>query len=1059
MIPMHTPRPRRRLAGLLSLLVAAAMLPLAAPTPASAEGPVTLTMVPDSGELRIRGNAEAATLASPTTLSGQQPSGGDLTGLQLSTPPIHVVQHVTSPIESDVFIDISLGMAAPGSGNVDSDGNVRLNVPLRVDLHVEVGSPPMITADCTSAPVGIVLDSTAPYDEDTRTVTVRDPNFTIPAFPTGGACSSLVAGAMNDQLAGSGHSLELTLEGDLERSPAPTAPTVTTVTANPTDVSAGDPVELTATVAPADPASTSVPSGSVEFRDGTTTLATATVDADGVARATVTDIPVGNRTITARYGGDLAFDASTATTAVRVAARPALVAEIPSYVRLGADPTEFDIEVTNSDLGNTANLRVDTWATSAARLVLEIRDEDGGDWHEVAVGANAAGAVPIEDAAGSELAPGETRIVRARVSGRDNPASAILNLRLKTVDPSDPTVTTDVQTVTGTIVIGADERRESRITLGLGARPGVTPVVAQQGTLELYYIRATTAEAPTVPVIDPRFTFEVDGTPIAVRGSDKPIGPGTTAPVEPSNSTVAHLPANIGPGQHVLTIKFLGTDNLQPTTMDVPFTVVSAVGSVYECHVTGGAAAYTNYTGRARVVLQGNVPGHVVAGRDFDVRNLSVDIHTDRTATGTDRWNFIPNGTTTQLPNSQVLRIRDVSFDFGESGDGSATSVTRTGGTLISDPDDPVTRAHVGFGGEHATLSTTAAPGTIVPVQLEEISFSINPSNTATCSPVDEPAALSSTTVTGTTLTVEADEPVRAGDSATLRAEVAPADAAGQIVFRDGDVDVAILPVSDGVATATVSDLTEGTHRFTARFRPSGSMPATTSEEVTLEVGAAARCSTMLDPGNGAVVRLVYLELMGRCPDAAGYRYWTDRLDAGASPQDIARQLGYSNEALGRQVDRAYRTILDRGPDAAGRAYWIGRLRTARSYTELLAFLGNSAEAFNLAGGTNTGFVTRIYDRLLHRAPDPGGLAHWVAQLDAGTSRGSLVRTIARLNEPLSVLVDDVYRSMLDRAPTAAERTAAVARLRRSGDLTAEYVTLMGTPAFRDRAQTFPNPS
>ena len=157
-------------------------------------------------------------------------------------------------------------------------------------------------------------------------------------------------------------------------------------------------------------------------------------------------------------------------------------------------------------------------------------------------------------------------------------------------------------------------------------------------------------------------------------------------------------------------------------------------------------------------------------------------------------------------------------------------------------------------------------------------------------------------------------------------------------------------------------------------------------------------------------------------------------------------------------MDRGYQTILGRNPDAAGRTYWVGRLATEKSYVELLASLGSSAEAYQLGGGTNSGFVTYLFDRLLNRAPDAGGLTYWTGRLDAGTPRGTLVRTLASLSEPMTVLSTKAHQEMLDRDPTPTELAASLARLQATGDLAAEYSALIATQAFYDRAQTLPNP-
>ncbi|MFO0888837.1 MAG: Ig-like domain-containing protein [Isosphaeraceae bacterium] len=70
----------------------------------------------------------------------------------------------------------------------------------------------------------------------------------------------------------------------------------------------GQTVTFTATVSPA--TGTGTPSGSVTFRDGTTTLGSVALNDSGVATFSTSTLAVGTRSITASYGGDARFGSS-----------------------------------------------------------------------------------------------------------------------------------------------------------------------------------------------------------------------------------------------------------------------------------------------------------------------------------------------------------------------------------------------------------------------------------------------------------------------------------------------------------------------------------------------------------------------------------------------------------------------------------------------------------------------------------------------------------------------------------------------------------------------------
>ncbi len=83
----------------------------------------------------------------------------------------------------------------------------------------------------------------------------------------------------------------------------------TTLEASPSFASVGENVTLTATVS--SQTSTNVPTGTVTFLNGSTTLGTATLNADGIATFSTTSLPIGADSITASYGGDPNDTAST----------------------------------------------------------------------------------------------------------------------------------------------------------------------------------------------------------------------------------------------------------------------------------------------------------------------------------------------------------------------------------------------------------------------------------------------------------------------------------------------------------------------------------------------------------------------------------------------------------------------------------------------------------------------------------------------------------------------------------------------------------------------------
>ena len=95
--------------------------------------------------------------------------------------------------------------------------------------------------------------------------------------------------------------------GGSSAAPAPQPSTIILSTA-PSTVTAGQTVTITATLTSA---GSVVPTGSVSFLNGTSSLGTATLDSSGVATLSLSSLSEGSYAVTAAYGGDINYAAGT----------------------------------------------------------------------------------------------------------------------------------------------------------------------------------------------------------------------------------------------------------------------------------------------------------------------------------------------------------------------------------------------------------------------------------------------------------------------------------------------------------------------------------------------------------------------------------------------------------------------------------------------------------------------------------------------------------------------------------------------------------------------------
>ena len=119
------------------------------------------------------------------------------------------------------------------------------------------------------------------------------------------------------------------------------ADTTTSLTSSPNPSKVGQSVTFTATVTVVAPGAGTA-TGTVTFKDGATPLGTGTLNGAGVATFATAALSVGHHTITAVYGGDASFNASTSNTVDQVVQK----ADTATTLASSANPSAFGQSVT-----------------------------------------------------------------------------------------------------------------------------------------------------------------------------------------------------------------------------------------------------------------------------------------------------------------------------------------------------------------------------------------------------------------------------------------------------------------------------------------------------------------------------------------------------------------------------------------------------------------------------------------------------------------------------------------------------------------------------------------
>ncbi|HEX7447899.1 MAG TPA: DUF4214 domain-containing protein, partial [Pirellulales bacterium] len=191
---------------------------------------------------------------------------------------------------------------------------------------------------------------------------------------------------------------------------------------------------------------------------------------------------------------------------------------------------------------------------------------------------------------------------------------------------------------------------------------------------------------------------------------------------------------------------------------------------------------------------------------------------------------------------------------------------------------------------------------------------------------------------------------------------------------------------------------------------------------------------------NERFISELYRDLLHRQVDASALPFWSDQLAQGQTRLQVAEAIikaAMPNELGNDLVQGMYQKFLGREADAGGLAYWSGVLNH-NTLEDTEAALVATPEFFAQAGGTNNGYIDRLFQVALGRAPDASGRGQFEADLAAGMSREQIAQIVFSSHEYHQDLVGGYYRSPVDnndRSDTAVSFLDDLDFLDRPADL------------------------
>ncbi|WP_372438869.1 DUF4214 domain-containing protein, partial [Pandoraea sputorum] len=122
-----------------------------------------------------------------------------------------------------------------------------------------------------------------------------------------------------------------------------------------------------------------------------------------------------------------------------------------------------------------------------------------------------------------------------------------------------------------------------------------------------------------------------------------------------------------------------------------------------------------------------------------------------------------------------------------------------------------------------------------------------------------------------------------------------------------------------------------------------------------------------------------------------------------------------------QSITSYYKNILGREPDAGGLAYWVAQVEAGLKLSDVVSSFTTSTEAASTVQP-----IIALYQAAFGRTPDTGGLQYWVAQVQSGMSLADVTQAFTQSSEFATVsagsptqFITALYQNTLGRAPDA----------------------------------------
>jgi large repetitive protein len=601
-------------------------------------------------------------------------------------------------------------------------------------------------------------------------------------------------------LSAASHSLTVSYLGDSNCSPAASATVSETVNKaastaslsvdNPS-IAYGQTVNFTASVSPA------AATGTVQFVDGSTVLATLAVSNGSVPVLPAPNLAAGAHSVTAVYSGDSTY-ASNSSAAVTVTVAKAN----PS---IGLSPS-----VNPAVSGQGVNLTA-TLLPAGATGTVQFLDNGNAIAPAVAISGGAATLANVGLSVGSHP-------LTAVYSGDANCNPVTSTVLTETVNKA-PTTTT-LSESTGSITVGQS------VTLTASVAPSYVGGTVQflDGGTALGTASLTSGSASFTAALSTAGTHTITAV---YSGDSNDLGSTSTAvtvTVAKAASTVA-VAASPNPSSSGQTVTFTATVSPSAATGSVQFLDGSA--SLGTATLSGGTASLST-----AALAAGNHSITAVYSGDSNYNGST---------------SAVLSQTVTKAATTTALSTSSSSITYGQS-------VTLTAAVTPASATGTVQFLNGSTVLGTATLSNGAASFVAANLAVGSQSLTAVYSGDANDNSSTSAAVMVTLAkVSSATALSASPTSITYGQSVTLTAAVTPAAATGTVQFLDGPTVLGTATLSSGTASFVAANLAAGSQSLTALYSGDANNSSSTSAAVVVSVGKTSASVTVASSLNPSV--------------------------------------------------------------------------------------------------------------------------------------------------------------------------------------------------------------